>query len=150
MYIGYTLRLNFPCSCVQEVEAEWAAKLQAAKDEADGIRASLRADLTAQMEAITRRLEEMVATEARRERKRAALVAEVDALKVAADEEFRRRCQLERALRDSASLFKRELHEKNEELLCVQVIPARSPTVPEHCSFRVCLSQPVHGRHCTC
>lgn len=106
---------------MQEAEAEWKAKLEAASADADAIRASLRADLTSQMESITRRLEEMVATEARRERKRAALVAEVDALKVAADEEFRRRCQLERALRDSAALFKRELHEKNEELLSVQV-----------------------------
>ena len=39
----------------------------------------------------------------------------------AADEEFRRRCALERALRDAASAFKRELFEKGEELASLLV-----------------------------
>ena len=58
--------------------------------------------------------------EAKRERKRAALSAEVELLRESGDEEFRRRCELEKALREAASLFKRELFEKNEELASLQ------------------------------
>jgi hypothetical protein len=45
----------------------------------------------------------------------------VEALREAAEEEFRRRCELEKALREAASLFKRELFEKNDELASLQV-----------------------------
>jgi hypothetical protein len=46
---------------------------------------------------------------------------QVEGLRTAADEEFRRRCALERALRDAASAFKRELFEKGEELASLLV-----------------------------
>lgn len=45
----------------------------------------------------------------------------MERLRAAADEEFRRRCALERALRDAASAFKRELFEKGEELASLLV-----------------------------
>lgn len=44
----------------------------------------------------------------------------VQALRESSEEEFRRRCELEKALREAASLFKRELYEKNEELSALQ------------------------------
>ena len=46
---------------------------------------------------------------------------QVEGLRAAADEEFRRRCALERALRDAATAFKRELFEKGEELASLLV-----------------------------
>jgi hypothetical protein len=56
---------------------------------------------------------------------------QVENLRAAADEEFRRRCALERALRDAASAFKRELFEKGEELasLLVRCIHGLTPLV---------------------
>lgn len=69
---------------------------------------------------LVRGVQELVLAEAKRERKRAALAAEVEVLREAADDEFRRRCELERALRDAAHLFKRELFEKSEEVAGLQ------------------------------
>lgn len=68
---------------------------------------------------------------------------QVESLRAAADEEFRRRCALERALRDAASAFKRELFEKGEELasllVCFQRLATRlnchktTTAVYKHC-----------------
>jgi hypothetical protein len=41
--------------------------------------------------------------------------------RAAADEEFRRKCALKRALRDAANAFKRELFEKGKELASLLV-----------------------------
>jgi hypothetical protein len=71
-------------------------------------------------------MQELVEAEAKRERKRAALSAEVESLRVTAEEEFTRRCDLEQALRKAASLFKRELFEKGEEVAALQVQHALS------------------------
>lgn len=42
--------------------------------------------------------------------------SQVDEIRETGDEEFKKRCQVEKALRQAASIFKKELHEKNEEL----------------------------------
>lgn len=83
--------------------------------------AAARKDVEARITAINRRMQELADAEAKRERKRASLSAEVESLRIAAEEEFTRRCDLEQALRKAASLFKRELFEKGEEVAALQV-----------------------------
>ena len=77
----------------------------------------------------------MVAAEAARERRRAALASDVERLRAAADAEFARRVEVERALRDAAALFKRELFEKNEEVASLQVCVHRCCQALLHAAF---------------
>jgi hypothetical protein len=62
---------------LQEVDAEWAARLEEAHAAAAAAKDGVRRELDAQIEAITRRLNELSSAEARRERRRTELAEEV-------------------------------------------------------------------------
>lgn len=68
------------------------------------------------MAGISGRLSDMAGKETRREAQRNELSRQLDELQAAHDAEFRRRSELERALREAAALFKQELYEKQAEL----------------------------------
>lgn len=65
------------CQMMQEVDAEWAARLEETQAAAAAAKDSVRRELDAQIEAITRRLNELSSAEARRERRRTELSEEV-------------------------------------------------------------------------
>jgi ppGpp synthetase/RelA/SpoT-type nucleotidyltranferase len=62
---------------LQEVDAEWAARLEEAHAAAAAAKDRVRRELDAQIEAITRRLNELSSAEARRERRRTELAEKV-------------------------------------------------------------------------
>lgn len=59
------------------MDAEWAARLEETQAAAAAAKDSVRRELDAQIEAITRRLNELSSAEARRERRRTELSEEV-------------------------------------------------------------------------
>jgi hypothetical protein len=62
---------------VQEADAEWAARLEESQAAAAAAKDGVRRELDAQIETITRRLNELSSAEARRERRRTELAEEV-------------------------------------------------------------------------
>ncbi|DBA84102.1 hypothetical protein WJX77_003908 [Trebouxia sp. C0004] len=79
-----------------------------------------RAGVEAKLGALTDRLLHMARKEAKREKRRGELVRVVEELRLGAGAEHTRRRELEAALRESAAIFKRELHDKNVELATLQ------------------------------
>ncbi|KAL0041863.1 hypothetical protein WJX79_007162 [Trebouxia sp. C0005] len=79
-----------------------------------------RAGVEAKLGALTDRLLHMARKEAKREKRRGELVRAVEELRLGAGAEHTRRRELEAALRESAAIFKRELHDKNLELAALQ------------------------------
>ena len=105
---------------MQELDEKWRQRMKEAEEAGNTQSSTLKKELDAKLSMINNRLQDLVLREAKRESKRAALSSEVELLRETSDEEFRRRCELEKALREAASLFKRELFEKNEELVSIQ------------------------------
>ncbi|KAL3131117.1 hypothetical protein ABBQ38_000423 [Trebouxia sp. C0009 RCD-2024] len=79
-----------------------------------------RAGVEAKLGALTDRLLHMARKEAKREKRRGELIRAVEELRQGQGAEHSRRRELEGALRESAAIFKRELHDKNLELAALQ------------------------------
>lgn len=90
-----------------------AAKVAEARAAAEGV---ARQELYARLVLIGRKVDELAARERRLLAKLGEMGEQTASAKQTADSEFKRRCELERGLRDAADLFKREMWAKNEEL----------------------------------
>eukprot|EP00891_Asterochloris_glomerata_P000177 jgi/Astpho2/177/Aster-x0900 len=108
-------------------EQQWQQQLAAVQEShrqelvgSESAAGAARGQLEARVGAITERLLHMARHEAKRERRRGELVKAVEELRRVGHSEIVRCQELEAALRESAAIFKRELYEKNEELVALQ------------------------------
>jgi hypothetical protein len=100
----------------QELEEGFAKRLQEASDAAAARYEGMRRQLETRVGAISTRVAELASKESRQHAQRAELAAQLEALRNTSEDEFQRRTALERALREAAQLFKRELWDKGEEV----------------------------------
>ncbi|PSC71060.1 P-loop containing nucleoside triphosphate hydrolases superfamily isoform 1 isoform B [Micractinium conductrix] len=99
-----------------ELERQWTDKVHAAERAAADAQASLRAQLEGRLAAVSERVGAMLQKEERRERKKAQLMRQVAELEASGEGERGRRRELEAALQEASSIFKRELEDKNQQL----------------------------------
>ncbi|KAK9837993.1 hypothetical protein WJX74_009185 [Apatococcus lobatus] len=101
---------------VKAMEKKWRRKVKEARAEKDG----LRSELAGRLALLADRMTQLASKEARHETRQVDLAKAVDELRSAGQGESRRRWELEGALREAATIFKRELCDKNETLRTLQ------------------------------
>ncbi|PRW57326.1 P-loop containing nucleoside triphosphate hydrolases superfamily isoform 1 [Chlorella sorokiniana] len=99
-----------------ELERQWVERLHAAQRAAVEEQAGLRAQLEARLAAVSERVGALAQREAKQEKKRAELLRQVAALEASGEGERDRRREVEAALQEASSIFKRELSDKNQQL----------------------------------
>lgn len=111
-----------------ELERRHDEQLRNAAATDNAAQAAQRARLEDALSRVADRVSELAAREARQEKRRRALLAQVTELRVASEAESTARREAESALRNASRLFKRELQEKNAalEVLRAEVAGLRS------------------------
>ncbi|GMH44386.1 hypothetical protein BSKO_12320 [Bryopsis sp. KO-2023] len=98
------------------IEKSWGKKVKCLEGDAETRQEEIKEEIEGKLFGLIERLSDMGKREAKREKRRSQLIKQVDEIRANGEEEFRRRCQVERALREAAAIFKKELHDKNVEL----------------------------------
>ncbi|KAI3437955.1 hypothetical protein D9Q98_000399 [Chlorella vulgaris] len=100
----------------QDLERQWADKQRAADRAATEAQAALRGELEARLAAVTVKVEAVAQQEVEQGRKRAGLLQRVAELEAAGEKEHVRRQEVEAALQEATSAFKRDLADKSQEI----------------------------------
>lgn len=99
-----------------ELDKHWSEKLHAVEKAASDAQAALRAQIESRVTSVTHQVVALAKRDAKREANRGSLLRQLTELQALSEDEQKRRCEVESALHEASSIFKKELEEKNEQL----------------------------------